>query len=314
MNYDSLDELLDRYNAHLQEQVDVIYEERLLSLFADDSFRYQKQYPCTVVSLFEHDCIEKGLSYREGGTGYTVISPHIGGLPDVVNSLYAMKKVVFEEKILSFREFMEILKNNWNDREDLRRRILREYSYYGNDNDEVDLIAADILNSFSDMCKKYDGDTPVRFVSGVSTFGRQVDWAPARMASAFGKKAGEVLAGNLSPTPGTDHNGANAIIKSYCKADLRKQYTGAALDIGFVPSNLETDNAVIAICGLIKGFLLLGGFFMQMDTVDAKTLLDAQKNPGDYPELSVRVSGWNARFVTMSKEWQDLVIERTMGK
>ena len=183
--------------------------------------------------------------------------------------------------------------------------------YYGNDNDEVDHIAAQILNDFSDMCRQYDNQTPIRFVSGVSTFGRQIDWAPSRIATPFGRKKGEVLSGNLSPTPGTDQNGASAIIKSYCKADLRKQHTGAALDIGFVPSNIDSENAVTALAGLMKAFVLLGGYFMQIDTVDKIQLIEAQKHPENFQNLSVRVSGWNARFVTMNKQWQDMIIERT---
>ncbi|MBQ8525152.1 MAG: hypothetical protein IJ460_00305 [Clostridia bacterium] len=271
---------------------------------------FKANNPCTAVSLFEQSCIEKGLSYKEGGTVYNVISPHIGGLPDAVNSLYAIKKAVFEDKIISFTDFMRILKNNWENEEALRKRILSNYTYFGNDCDEVDEIAVKILNDFSDMCKTYDEKTPIRFVSGVSTFGRQIEWAPSRIATPFGRKQGEILSGNLSPTPGTDHNGAAAIIKSYCKADLKKQYTGAALDIGFVPSSIDNDNAITAIAGLIKGFVLLGGHFMQIDTVDKATLTEAQKHPENYQNLSVRVSGWNARFVTMSKEWQDMIIER----
>ena len=62
---------------------------------------------------------------------------------------------------------------------------------------------------------------------------------------------------------------------------------------------------------LIKGFIALGGFFMQTDVVDAETLRAAQENPKEYKTLSVRVSGWNARFVTLNKEWQQMIIERT---
>lgn len=217
----------------------------------------------------------------------------------------------FDDKIISFGEFMKTLENNWDGSEDLRKYILNDYTYFGNDNDEVDEIAAKILNDFSDVCMEYDSKTSVRFVSGVSTFGRQLEWAPARSAAPFGRKKGDVLSGNLPPTPGTDHSGAAAIIKSYCKADLRKQYTDAALDIGFVPSNIDSENAISALAGLIKGFVRLGGSFMQIDTVNSEVLIDAQKHPENYQTLSVRVSGWNARFVTMNKQWQDMIIDRT---
>lgn len=183
---------------------------------------------------------------------------------------------------------------------------MSNYSYYGNENDEVDMLVAKILGEFSDMCKEYDDTTPIRFVSGVSTFGRQIEWAPERSATPFGRKMGEVLSGNLSPTPGTDAKGATAIIKSHCKADLAKQHTGAALDISLIGGG-----DVSAISGLIMGFVALGGFFMQIDVSDRKILEEAQKHPENYPNLAVRVSGWSARFVTLSREWQDMIIGRT---
>ncbi len=309
--YNDFESLLQSYERDLEKQVKEIFERKVLRQLENDRQSFKRGCPCTVVSLFEQPCIEKGLSYHEGGTEYVVVSPHIGGLPDAVNSLYAIKKAVFDDKIISFTELMEILGNNWEGNEELRRRILSTYTYYGNDNDEVDSIAAKLLGDFSDMCRKYDGQTPIRFVSGVSTFGRQIEWASRRLASPFGRKAGEVLSGNLSPTPGTDETGATSIIKSYCKADLSKQHTGAALDIGFIPVDSDNERNAEIVSGLIKSFVSLGGFFMQIDTVDKSVLLEAQKNPENYQTLSVRVSGWSARFVTMSKEWQDMIIDRT---
>ena len=74
---------------------------------------------------------------------------------------------------------------------------------------------------------------------------------------------------------------------------------------------MDCENAIAAFCGLIKSFVMLGGSFMQMDTINADTLIEAQKNPENFQNLSVRVSGWNARFVTMNKQWQDMIIDRT---
>ena len=310
-DFDSFEALEQAYMCDLADQVGLVFESNVLSVFEEDRETFKKTTPCTAISLFEGGCVEKALSYFEGGPVYNVISPHIGGLPDVVNSLYAIKKAVFDEKLVSFSELMKILADNWNGNEELRRHVINSYTYYGNDSDEVDEIGARILSSMADACEEYDRKTPIRIVGGVSTFGRQLEWAPARYATPFGRKAGEVLSGNCSPTPGTDKNGAAAIIKSYCKADLVRQHTGAALDIGFIPSSIGSDNAVSALSGLIMGFVKLGGFFMQIDTVDKNTLIDAQKNPENYQNLSVRVSGWNARFVTMSKQWQDMIIERT---
>ena len=129
----------------------------------------------------------------------------------------------------------------------------------------------------------------------------------------MGTVQGSILSGNDSPTPGTDTEGATAVIKSYCKADLVKQVSGAALDIRLHPTSVSGENGIAALVGLYKTFLTMGGYFMQTDVLDSSVLLDAREHPEQYKTLSVRVSGWNARFVTLCKEWQDMIIERTSG-
>lgn len=273
-------------------------------------FKWRPTTPCTVVSVFEQGCIQKGQSYLEGGPVYNVFSPHIGGLPDAVNSLYAIKKLVFDEKKLTLKEFLDILKNNWQGNEPLRQYVLNKYTYFGNDNDEVDLIAKRVVDDFAECCKEAEKGCAYKLPAGVSTFGRQIEWSYSRLATPSGKLKSEVLAGNFSPTPNTDTQGATAIIRSYCKSDLKKTVSGAALDIKLLPSVTYGENGLNAIVSLLCGFVTLGGHFMQLDIADAELLKKAQENPEEYSNLSVRVSGWNARFVTLNKEWQDMIINQ----
>ncbi len=107
VDFGSFEELYKRYIVDLNEAVYQVYCERA-QLFTEDSRTWCEQPPCTVVSIFEQGCIDKGLSYIEGGPVYNVNSPHIGGLPDTVNSLYAIKKLVFDEKKVTFKELMEL--------------------------------------------------------------------------------------------------------------------------------------------------------------------------------------------------------------
>ena len=271
---------------------------------------WKEMTPCTAVSLFERGCIANGRSYFEGGPNYNIISPHIGGLADTVNALYAIKKLVFDEKKLTLNEFLGILKNNWEGEEALRQYVLTHYSYYGNDNDEVDGICARLLSDFADLCKELDGTCAYHFPAGVSTFGRQIEWSPKRLAAPHGRRAGEILAGNSSPTPGTDKEGATAIVSSYCKADFTKLATGAALDLKLRPSSVRGDDGLQALMALLRGLVVLEGFFMQPDVTDVEILREAQEHPEAHQNLSVRVSGWNARFVTLCREWQDMVIDQ----
>jgi len=267
--------------------------------------------PCTIVSLFEQGCIENGRSYLTGGCVYNVQSPHIGGLPDVVNSLYAIKKLVFDEKRITFSNLMFVLRNNWENAEPLRQYVKNRYAYYGNDSDEVDELYARIVSDYAEICNAGNGKSIFIFPGGVSTFGRQLAWAPQRLATPYGRKAGEILAANDSPTPGTDKEGATAIIRSYCKADLKKLPVGAALDLKLLPSSVNGETGLDIFVSLMRSFVSLGGFFMQPDVTDASILREAQENPDNYQTLSVRVSGWNARFVTLNREWQDMVIAQT---
>ena len=310
----SFDALYEKYITDLYAQIEAIARSvscAFSNLGADTKeWKWGPQMPCTVVSLFENGCIDKGLSYLEGGPIYNMISPHIGGLADTVNSLYAIKKLVYDEKRVTLARLLQILSDNWEGEETLRQYALNRYAYYGNDNDEVDEIAARLLSDFADICASFNGKCGYRFPAGVSTFGRQLEWSPKRLASPHGRRAGEVLAANCSPTPSTDREGATAIIRSYCKADLSKIATGAALDIKLLPSSVEGEDGLQALISLMRGFVTLGGFFMQPDVVDATLLREAQKHPENYQTLSVRVSGWNARFVTLNKEWQDMVIEQ----
>lgn len=314
-SFDTFEQLYKQYIADIGKQVSYIFEHgKNLLEEKDGKLVWKKSTPCTVISLFEEGCIEKGISYLEGGALYNVISPHIGGTADAANSLYAIKKLVFDEKTVNFDSFMQILKNNWEGNEALRQHALTAYKYYGNDNDEVDSIASRILSDFADICRQTDGKLPIMFPPGVSTFGRQIEWAANRCACAHGRKQSEILAGNLSPTPGTDTLGATAVIRSYCKADLSKQTTGAALDIRLLPNDVKGEKGIKTISALIQGFVALGGYFMQIDVADGEILKDAQSHPENYPALAVRISGWNARFVTLSKEWQDMVISNITGE
>lgn len=313
VNFDSFEALYAAFAADLGAAVDEIgdsYVSHFDGVREDGKPRHVPSPPCTVVSLFEDGCVESGYSYLECGPVYNVISPHIGGLADTVNSLYAIKKLVFDEGKVSFGELMSALRDNWEGYETLRLTAENSFVYYGNDNEEVDALWARVLYDFSSFCFAQEGKHGYKMPGGVSTFGRQLEWAPHRLATPFGRRAGEVLAANASPTPGSDREGATAIICSYCAADLSRLTTGAALDVKLLPSAVEGDEGVEALVSLVRGFCELGGFFMQPDVLDASVLRAAQECPDDYQTLSVRVSGWNARFVTLNREWQDMVIDQ----
>ena len=309
--FDSFEELYEKYVSDLKSKVNELKSvwNRMLTRGDRGEWKWLPCMPCTVVSVFEKGCIEKGRSYHEGGPIYNVVSPHIGGLPDTVNSLYAIKKLVFDDKRVNFGTLMEALEHNWEGFEELRLYATRAYSYFGNDNDEVDTIAARLVNDFADACDDTSLNTGYLTPAGISTFGRQLEWSANRLATPYGKRAHDILAPNFSPTPGTDKEGVTSVIRSYCKSNLKRTVSGAALDVKLLPSYAKSEKGINTIVALMKTFVTLGGHFMQLDVADAELLKKAQENPEDYQTLSVRVSGWNARFVTLSREWQNMIID-----
>jgi pyruvate-formate lyase len=271
--------------------------------------------PCPLLSMLVDDCIERGRAYYELGPKYTVLSPHASGIPDVANSLLVLQRLVFEERELTLPEFVEILRNDWQGHEELRTRIWNRFEYYGNDSALVDAMVQRVFNSFTDLV----GCVPERFgvkrPAGISTFGREMStFRSHRLAPASGQHKDTILAGNFSPSPGTDRNGPTAVIRSHCSVDFSKLPCGTVLDLKIMPSSLKGEEGITALTALMRTFVELGGIFMQIDVVDSNLLRLAQANPEQYPNLSVRVSGWSARFATLDKEWQELIIVRTEQK
>ena len=268
--------------------------------------------PTVLIDLLVDGCIEKGRSYQNLGPKYTVRSPHAGGLPDVVNSLLAIRRLVYQERKFTLPELVGILRNDWAGYEETRRMMREGLDFYGNDSKNADEMMIRVFDDYTALVAKERCRNGVLLPAGISTFGRECStFLPYRMATAAGSKKGDILALNFSPSPGTDKRGPTAVIKSHCAVDFSKLPCGTALELKLAPSTLKGESGLAALVGLMKTFVSLGGIFMQVDAVDTALLRDAQEHPEKYPNLAVRISGWSARFATLSAEWQEMVITRS---
>lgn len=264
-----------------------------------------------VVSMLIEGCIDKGRGYWDRGPKYTVLAPHIGGIANTANSLMAIKTLVYDQKLLTLKEFIDILRSDWQGQENLRRLVLNRVETYGNDNHEADAMVKRIFDDYTSMAAQVRDRNGVLRPAGISTFGREIEWRAHRKATADGHREGEILASNFSPSPGTDDKGPTAMLKSYCKMDYTNLPNIGTIELKLLPASIKGEQGVGALVGLMKSFVKLGGCFMHVDVVDTALLLDAQRNPDKYPNLAVRIAGWSARFATLDKDWQDMVIGRT---
>jgi pyruvate-formate lyase len=267
--------------------------------------------PATLISLLVDDCIERGRGYHDRGSRYCSLAPHAGGIANTANSLLTIRKLVYEEKLLTLSELVEILRANWQGQENLRKLVLNRVPTYGNDDDEADAMVKRVFDSFTGIAAEVKERKGVLRPAGISTFGREIEWRAHRKATADGHLQGEILATNFSPSPGTDRKGPTAMLKSYCKMDYTKLPNIGTLELKILPSSVKGEAGVTAMVGLMKSLVRMGGCFMHVDVVDSAMLLDAQRHPEKYPNLAVRIAGWSARFATLDKNWQDMVIGRT---
>ena len=262
-------------------------------------------------SLLTEGCFTSGRQYWDGGARYLVFAAHPGGMPDTANALLALKKLVYDDKTLTLDELVDILKANWEGYETLRLTMRNKVTYYGNDDDTADAMMVRVYDDFIDSLHSLKSIDGYLNPAGISTFGKQIKWSHSRYATPDGHKAGEYLAHNIDPTPGTDLQGATAVVKSLTKMDLRKLPNGTPLTLRLLPSVVRGADGVEAVESLLRGFVSLGGIFLQFDILDVEALKEAQKNPDEYASLSVRVSGWSARFNTLNKEFQNMIIQST---
>jgi formate C-acetyltransferase len=290
---------LDRLAAHLDAH----------NAGADNMWR--GDHPAPLVSILVEDCIDRARGYNDRGTRYAVFAPHAGGLADVANSLLVLKRLVYEDQLVSLDEFVEVLRRDWRDQEHFRAQIRNRFEFYGNDAEDADAMMQRVFNDYTELVARVKERNGCLRPAGISTFGREIEWAPVRTASPCGAREGDVLATNFSPSPGTDRHGPTAALQSYCKMDFTRCPNGATVELKVHPSGVKGRHGITALAGLMRSFVRLGGFFMHIDVVDTEMLRDAQEHPEKYPNLSVRISGWSARFATLNRDWQNMVINRT---
>jgi len=264
-----------------------------------------------IMTALLDDCIDKGMDAYEGGCRYSD-SPYVisCGVVSVANSLAAIKKVVFEDKKITMAELMEVIKNNFEGKDKLRRLLL-DAPKYGNDDDYVDLMLAKLYDAWSDSAQSVKNWVGGPWRPSTLSVTTQVLHGKACGATPDGRLAGDFVAdGALSAFPGTDLNGPTSLIKSATKVNaLNLQCT--LFNMKFNPSAIEGREGAEKFIYLNDAYFNLGGYQVQYNIVDRNMLIDAQKHPEKYTDLMVRVAGFTARFIDLGPEVQRQVIERT---
>ena len=262
-------------------------------------------------SLFK-GCIEKGLDVTQGGTNpYSTLGLWITGIPNVGDSLAALKKLVFDDKVITMQQMVDALDKNFEGEEKILH-LIKTTPKFGNDIDYVDSIVNEVLVNVSDEFSKYEGFGGYRYTVAGGSVIANLPLGKATGALPDGRLSGLPLSeGGISPYQGRNISGPTATMKSVAKLDLIKASGGNVLNMRFSPDSLSNESKLKKFALIIRNFCETGGDLVQFNIIDTATLLDAQKHPENYRDLLVRVATYSAYFVDLPVEQQNDIIART---
>lgn len=282
-------------------------------------------FPTPYLSCMVKGCAEKGLDVTQGGAEISLVTIEGVTFATTVDSLLAIKYLVFDNKICTMIELIEALKNNWEGFEVLQARAKNKAPKYGRDDDQADALAEKVMNLWAEECWKHSTiSTKRQFRPGMLSWNYWVSDGYVLPASADGRKNGQFLSNAICPSNGADINGPTSNSNSVGKAlggkavdgygdwqDYNNSLpNGASHTITFNPSIIKDPEHKDKFKAFLKGYIDNGGTALQINMLDPDMLKDAQKHPADYRHLLVRVTGYNAYFTSIGRELQNEVIER----
>jgi formate C-acetyltransferase len=305
--FETFDEFFEAYKKQVADRLDAALENKLH--YYDEVYNIA---PVPFLSGIMEDCLRNGRDMTQRGARYRLYAPLITGYSHAVDSLAAIKHLVYEEKKLAMGELVEILRANWEGHEKLRQYALNRIPKYGNDEDYVDRIGVQLLTWYCDYCDTWNRKVDwIILTPGAGTFENFPRLGYVCGASADGRMAQAPLASNYSPSFGMDRNGPTAVVKSSTKFDLKRLNDGSPVDMRISFTGADSPRGYRILEDFIRSFIELGGNILTITSVTVDTLQAAQREPEKYSSLRVRLGGLTAYFVQLCETQQNEYIKRT---
>lgn len=302
-------ESFEAFKAAVKKQI-AYMTEKSLSYIVKIEKHYDKINPDPLLSCQYKHSVSVGVDVYEGGAKYNNSSLYLYSIASLVDSLCAVKTLVFENGQYTFDGLGEILRSNWSGNEKTRATVLHLKEKYGNNNPTADALAVEFAEFCAGLVKGRPNGRGGVFKAALFSIDHCFYIGKRTMATPDGRYAGDPLSKNLCATVGMDKNGVTALINSVTKIDHADFPTGSVLDIMLHPSAVSGEDGLEAFYGILMTYIKNGGFAMQGNIFDTRTLKDAQAHPEQYRTLQVRVCGWNAYFINLSKTEQDCFIRQ----
>jgi pyruvate formate-lyase/glycerol dehydratase family glycyl radical enzyme len=307
--FQSFDEVLAAYRQQLRYYLGLVPV-----LDGITSHAYEALTPTPFLSALIDYRLEIGKDVSAGGgPNYRNLQSFAQGLANVADSLAVIKKLVFEERRLSGAELLEALRTDFGGPRGaaIRQMLLNKAPKFGNDDDYVDQLAAQVWRDFAQEITRHMPPRGGYYGPSTQSVSANVPQGERVGATPDGRRAKAPLADNASPSPGADRHGPTAVLKSAAKLDYVLASNGTILNLKLHPSALKGEAQLDRFAALIRSFIDLKGMQVQFNILSAGVLREAQQHPEAYRNLVVKVAGYSALFAMLDKDLQEQIIART---
>ena len=306
-DYQTFEEL----EAAFQKQIDYFMDKMILACEEVEKVHIDL-LPSPFLSASIDNCMEEGMDVTAGGAKYNLSGIQMIQVANLADSLAAIKQLVYDEKRVSQKEFLDALTANFEGYEILRAMMLNKVPKFGNDVDWVDALGAKWAEYFKERLRTFQNYRKGPYHTGMYTVSAHVPMGENVGATPDGRYAGEPLAdGGMSPVYGRDITGPTAVLKSVSKLDKNLTTNGGLLNMKFLPEFFKNEAGIQKFANFLRSFVDLEIPHIQFNVVRKEDLIAAKENPEQYRGLTVRVAGYTAYFTELADELQNEIIART---
>jgi formate C-acetyltransferase len=302
---DNFDELLAEYKKDVADVVREIADD----VNADQEIKARLR-PQPMRSLLMDDCIDNGREFNAGGARYNWSVVNVAGLANTIDSLAAVREIVFEKKEKTGAEMLAILMKNYAGEESFRQRI-SHCPRFGNDDERADEIAQDISAFVFREFLRYAPWRGGKFLASCLMFVTYAGAGEPVAATPDGRLAGEPLADSAGPYQGRDKNGPTAMLKSVAAIPHYLAPGTLVVNARFTKDFFNTDEGRAKMKDLVRTYFEMGGMQLQINVIDQQVLRDAIAHPEKYDGLIIRVGGYSEYFNRLSPALKQTVLQRT---
>jgi len=306
-NVTDFEDFWDIYDREVDKTAEILKD------FKNETYKWQsKVWPEMVTSFCMHGTIENGRDVTDmQAVDYNYTSVNVLGVPNVIDSIYAIKELVFEQKKYKMSDLVKAVRNDWQDNEIMQLDFLHQPKF-GNAHADVDAMGVRISEHIREVLESKHNIKGFNFRPSLFQFMGHTYAGELLGATPDGRNADEPLAHGMNPMHGRNTEGMAATMQSFCSLDYTK-YQGGSFQVELQPSFFPAGRSKGDFVDVFsKIFFNQGGVQINLNTIDLEKLKDAMEHPEkkEYRSLVVKVTGYSSHFIVMDRKFQEEFLQR----